>query len=298
MERLSAVSKVSDRSGTATPGNQMRRIGREGAYFGIVEGKSEVAGLICATTSYRGPVTIPRHVHEYPSLFLSLRGDFISKRPEDDRPIRAGEAACYAPLEPHSVTVSRGRAVGFNVEVTPESALWEVFANGDAGPALTRGNGMRSFPALLGELNTELLTADELTGEAVEAICVLLATSVQRDRKRRTRTSAPPPWLDAVAEMLRVPSARMPRTHELAALAGVPVPELVREFRQHMGCTPAAYARGVKVKTGARLLLETSLPVGDVALRAAFYDQSHFCRVFRRATGETPSSFRSKRSGQ
>src|SRR5262245_8210868 len=73
----------------------MRRITREGGYFGSIERHCDVGGLVFATTTYRGPVSIPRHCHEYPSLFLSLRGDFLSTRTGENRLIR--NCACQPP---------------------------------------------------------------------------------------------------------------------------------------------------------------------------------------------------------
>jgi AraC-like DNA-binding protein len=272
----------------------MRRIGREGGYFGTIERRGEVGGLVLATTTYRGPISIPRHDHEYPSLFLSLRGEFLSTHAGEDRLMRAGEAAYYPPLEPHAVAIGGMPAAGFNIEVTPECGLWQVLSTGEPGLALPRGNGTRTLPALLCELHREFLTADESTPDAVEAICILLATSVQRDRKRQKHRFAPPRWLDIVYEALRAPAAHPPRTHELAKLAGVHSAELLREFRRHTGCTPTVYARRLKLRAAAQLLLETNLSIGEIAIQTKFYDQSHFCRVFRQATGETPSSFRER----
>src|SRR5262245_25860577 len=242
----------------------MRRITREGGYFGSIERHSEVGGLVFATTTYRGPLSIPRHCHEYPSLFLSLRGDFLSTRTGEIRLIRTGEAAYYAPLEAHAVAIGGMHAAGFNIEVTPECALWQVLMAGEPGPALANGHGTRALPALLSELHTEYLTGDESTPDAVEAICILLAISLQRDLKHQRRKSAPPRWLDVVCDLLREPATRPPRTHELAALAGVSGLELLREFRQHVGCTPSVYARRMKLQAAVRLLLETKLPISEV----------------------------------
>jgi AraC-like DNA-binding protein len=42
----------------------------------------------------------------------------------------------------------------------------------------------------------------------------------------------------------------------------------------------------------ARELAETAEPLSEIALRAGFYDQSHFTNVFRRTLGVTPSAYR------
>jgi AraC family transcriptional regulator len=46
------------------------------------------------------------------------------------------------------------------------------------------------------------------------------------------------------------------------------------------------------VRHAARLLLETRLPVTEVAFEAGFGDLSNFIRTFRKATGRSPRAFR------
>ncbi len=44
----------------------------------------------------------------------------------------------------------------------------------------------------------------------------------------------------------------------------------------------------------SQMLAETDQAVADVALASGFYDHSAFTRVFRSATGETPTRFRAR----
>jgi AraC-like DNA-binding protein len=46
------------------------------------------------------------------------------------------------------------------------------------------------------------------------------------------------------------------------------------------------------VEQAARELAETDEPLSEIALRAGFYDQSHFSNVFRRVLGVSPAAYR------
>lgn len=56
--------------------------------------------------------------------------------------------------------------------------------------------------------------------------------------------------------------------------------------------TPLAYLQARRVETAQALLADPSLSAGEVALRAGFASQSHFCRVFARHVGVSPGTWR------
>jgi AraC family transcriptional regulator len=50
--------------------------------------------------------------------------------------------------------------------------------------------------------------------------------------------------------------------------------------------------RRVRIERAAEQLGAGDRPLAAVALAAGFSDQSHFCNVFRRLTGMSPSAYR------
>jgi AraC-like DNA-binding protein len=66
----------------------------------------------------------------------------------------------------------------------------------------------------------------------------------------------------------------------------------LRSFRAAVGATPHQSLVAARLRRAAKLLLETRLPVTDVAFEAGFGDLSNFIRTFRRATGRSPRAFR------
>ncbi|MEI7908423.1 MAG: AraC family transcriptional regulator [Verrucomicrobiota bacterium] len=84
---------------------------------------------------------------------------------------------------------------------------------------------------------------------------------------------------------------------ELAAKANLSVSQLQREFRRLFHMSPANYIQHVRLTVARRELSLTCKPAGRIALDCGFYDQSHFTRTFRSATGMSPSAYRRRFAG-
>src|SRR5690606_28765236 len=79
--------------------------------------------------------------------------------------------------------------------------------------------------------------------------------------------------------------------NELAATAGLSRFYFLRAFRREVGVPPHAYLTGRRI-AAAKGLLDGDQPLSEVALACGFYDQSHFTRAFKGATGVTPGQYR------
>lgn len=67
---------------------------------------------------------------------------------------------------------------------------------------------------------------------------------------------------------------------------------LLREFKRSVGLPPHKFQMQNRIRKARKMMLDTRLPLTEVALAAGFYDQSHFIRCFRKLAGMTPSEFR------
>lgn len=78
----------------------------------------------------------------------------------------------------------------------------------------------------------------------------------------------------------------------LATIAGVSPGHFNRAFRQSTGFSPHQYLMQQRVAAATQLLEKTNRSLVDVALETGFANQSHFCRTYAVATGETPGACR------
>lgn len=133
---------------------------------------------------------------------------------------------------------------------------------------------------------------DPAGGLAAEALVIELLAAVERCRDGRS--TAPPPWLRRVRELLHdTPSP--PPVNDLAAAVGVHRVSLARAFRDHVGTTVTAYARGLRLERAVRAILTTDTPLAAVAADTGFADQAHLTRTLRARLGTTPAGLRRAR---
>ena len=84
---------------------------------------------------------------------------------------------------------------------------------------------------------------------------------------------------------------------ELARLVGVSCHWFQRAFKISVGIPPYRFVARRRLALACALLKTTREPLSQVALSCGLYDQSHFSRTFRRATGMNPAAWRRANAG-
>lgn len=82
------------------------------------------------------------------------------------------------------------------------------------------------------------------------------------------------------------------RIEELAAMAGFSVYQLEQRVRRLFQMSPLQLLHKLRLDEATRLLRETSLSLGEIALRTGWCDQSAFTRHFSRYAGIAPGRYR------
>jgi AraC family transcriptional regulator len=82
---------------------------------------------------------------------------------------------------------------------------------------------------------------------------------------------------------------------DLCALVQRSEGHFARAFRRTFGQSPHAFVVRRRVELAARHMLQTDMPLSDIALQCGFVDQAHLCKHFRTMTGETPAAWRRAR---
>lgn len=70
---------------------------------------------------------------------------------------------------------------------------------------------------------------------------------------------------------------------------------LSRMFQKYAGINYKTYVQELRVEAGYRLLMNTGLPVGEIAAECGFPDSRSFAKVFRKRYGMTPAEYRRNR---
>jgi AraC family transcriptional regulator len=101
------------------------------------------------------------------------------------------------------------------------------------------------------------------------------------------------PWQERRAqEMMRARFASKLTIADVAAECRLTASHFARAFRKTTGVAPHKYLSDLRIEEAKRVMLTTKLPLADTALICGFGDQSYFTRVFSRAVGCSPGTWR------
>lgn len=78
----------------------------------------------------------------------------------------------------------------------------------------------------------------------------------------------------------------------LARISNYSVAQFRKLFTRLMRMSPTQYLTNVRINAAKTLLKTTDRRIADIAAEIGFCDHSHFIKVFRSATGKTPTEFR------
>jgi AraC-like DNA-binding protein len=125
-------------------------------------------------------------------------------------------------------------------------------------------------------------------GSAFEDRCRLLDRTLARALERAEPVELAPmlDWLESQSEL--------PRVRSLALHAGMTARTLERRFRAALGVGPKQHLRFLRVERARRLIEKGGLRGAEIAAAAHFADEAHFIHEFRRLTGTTPTTYRSR----
>jgi len=82
---------------------------------------------------------------------------------------------------------------------------------------------------------------------------------------------------------------------KLATEVGMSLSSLRRQFKQAAGISMHAYALQCKISTARSLLIESQMPIKEIAERLGYSDIYYFTRQFRELSGLPPAAYRSSR---
>jgi len=186
--------------------------------------------------------------------------------------------------------IHRDRFVGAGghfLAVSFEAETWRDLA----GQAPTAIDALRLNHALARtcalRLTRAILTRD-VEPVALESLGLELAAQVQAPRSESRRR---PDWLVTAETYLADSFDQSIAISDVARAAGVHPVHLARGYRRWLGTTPGERLRTRRLERAADLLMLGRVPIGEIALRAGFCDQSHLNRQFRLAYGVTPGEF-------
>lgn len=81
---------------------------------------------------------------------------------------------------------------------------------------------------------------------------------------------------------------------ELTQIAGIKKTYFIRMFKEITKQTPMKYTMNLKLEHSKNMLINTSLPIKEIAVRCGFDDEFYYSRMFRSSFGISPKTFRTE----
>jgi AraC family transcriptional regulator len=136
--------------------------------------------------------------------------------------------------------------------------------------------------------------------EAIDGCLDLLEDLLQQTQTTPKRCAPPAgglaPWqVRRVQRHIEANLASRLATADLAALVGLSENYFARAFRISVGAPPHAFVMTRRVAQAQTLMMESDLPLSQIALAVGLSDQAHLSRLFRHHVGTTPSAWRRRR---
>lgn len=261
-----------------------------GFTYGEVRRARRVQGALLAECDYEPGLQIRTHAHEHARFNLVLRGAFSDSNGPAEQDHRSSELIYRAAGEQHRHAVSPAGATCFLIDLPGE---WLERAR-EEGACIDQPGTYRGglLVHLAYRLHGEFLQRDEVAPLAIEAILLGMVAETSR-RAARAAERRPPAWLGQARDLLHATFQERLTLAGIAGAVGVHPVHLARVFRECYGCTLGAYVRQLRLDFVCQQIRSTDAPFVHLALAAGFYDQSHFCRLFKRHTGMTPVEYRS-----
>ncbi|CAN5881368.1 hypothetical protein BH24GEM1_BH24GEM1_09460 [soil metagenome] len=254
----------------------------------------EVPGFVITAGVHTPGEVLPLHQHEGPTICCVLRGRFTEYSRGRAADCTPGTVKLTPAGEPHWNRFAPCETRGVMVEV--DQRRFEGRPMVLAALAMRRHERYRGTPEFVRELVREAGRRDEPALLAIEGL--LLELMARLAREENGRRGDRPSWLRLAEEAVRTRYREPLSLARVAELAGVHAVTLARVWRREHGRSVGESLRRIRLESAAAELVSTDDPIADVALRAGFYDQSHFTNTFRRYLRVTPREYRLARRGR
>jgi AraC family transcriptional regulator len=250
----------------------------------------DAGGFSLSETRYLPGSTLPRHSHESHYICFVLSGTYKESYERRTRSCQPAMVLYHPAGELHAQYFDHTRVDLFRVEVNPARLR-------DASHAdlCMEGRDFRGgLPVgLAHRLYQEFREPDAVSHLAIEGLALELIAEIARDSHRCRNTSRQPQqWLSQAHDLIKSRFLEHLTLGDIAGAVGVHPVTLAREFRQHYDSTIGEMLRRERIGFACRKLLKREESLADIALAAAFYDQSHFAKTFKKLTGLTPTEYR------
>ncbi|MFZ4774034.1 MAG: substrate-binding domain-containing protein [Terrimicrobiaceae bacterium] len=131
-----------------------------------------------------------------------------------------------------------------------------------------------------------------IEGSAIPKTPLLVTPGPVVIRQSTTLTAINDPELRRILQYLREHHRETMSIESMCGELRVSRRGIERKFSEHLRSSPLAMLRRIRTETAKRFLIDTDLPMAQIAERSGFGDAEQFSVTFRKHSGMSPSAFR------
>jgi len=247
------------------------------------------------------------HSHTAFTVAAVLSGLLVGKAGDERIAVAAGQTALINVGQSHSGHGDRLEFVSVGISPTLVTELISEIGSIHRGTEILFRNSVVSDESIIAiartisaEFEQGMLGRDTMLESLVRQMVVHLLRSHLAIRRTASieisRAGPVDRRLRRAMEFMHDNFSRDLDLEEIAGAAYLSEFHFARMFKQITGVTPHYYLANLRLERARKLLLETALPISEIAAMVGYQSQSHFARVFRSVTGVTPRAFRNARA--
>src|SRR5690606_14778704 len=160
------------------------------------------------------------------------------------------------------------------------------------GPVFTSGGASPTFDLMLHLIRSRLGTAVALD---VASVFIYDQSRAAADAQPLVSLGRLDGYDPRLAQAIGLMEAHVDQPLSIATIAGrtgVTARTLENVFRNSIGETPGAYYLRLRLNAARRLVVDTRIPMADIAARTGFSSAASFTRAFSRSFGGPPTALR------
>lgn len=240
--------------------------------------------------------------HDFYELFVCVEGQCALQVGPNCCPVREGDIAILLPGVLHQEMSQKSSYLGIWFSIDTSRCFFHLSGQSEnqafftlAGYSLQPDAYAHLMQQIGGEIKAQQLLASDMVKSCLLQLLILARRDFALDNKGRVHGQEKRWFEQITAEVISYiehNSSRPVRLDEVCHAVSISGNYLNTLFKSVTGRTISQYAAEYKLEQAKRLLVQSSDSIREIAARFGFYDQYHFSKSFKKATGQSPSAFR------
>ena len=231
---------------------------------------------------------VERHSHDHHQIVLPMQGVLEMEIGGAEGAVAGGRAAVVPVGQLHGFAGSKDNAflivdVPTAIEGQDASVLWSA---AEEAPFVTFDPWLQGFCGFIAGRSEH----GGLAGEQAEVAGRFVVEALTEGMGQQTERLARP--LARALDFVNKHHCAQITVAAVAEAAGLSESRLHAVFQNQFRLSPKRYIARQRLRSAARLLETTGLPIAEIALRVGYGDQSAFTRAFRREFDRSPGDYR------